>query len=247
MEGNVLKYRLTIIYLQINSNVIVDYHEVYKKKKRKLDIYNPTENEFQSNITTVSSPPVECIQTLLTPANNDKIGLIVEPFKSRPPLLLVDEMAKPGALKQVISYIFPRSCGKHDILTIFLQILTNRSKEKIRAILHKHTAHIKGDEESTPNIRKQIVSNIKLFLVKSARGRDKHTSIQARQAIFTACTYSKSGTTRNLDKIREVIGMKKHGFYAWTVSRDKNMYTYEQIYASKRKTKRGELQKYCVL
>ena len=122
---------------------------------------------------------------------------------------------------------FPRSCGKYDTLTIVLHILTNRSKEKTQTLLRKHIAKIEGDEESAPNISKQIVSNITLFLGKMARGRDKQISIQARQAILTAYMFSESGTMSNLDKIREVIGITKHGFYVRKAACDKSLYTYE--------------------
>ena len=246
-EGNTLKYRLTRSYLQIDSDVIIDYYEAYKNRKRKQDVYNPTENESQSNDPIACPPPVEGINTSVSLGDTDESESISEPSKQRPPLLLLEGMDKLAALEEFISYFFPRSSGKHDTLTIVLQVLTNRSKERTRALLRKHTAKIEGDEEKVINISEQIVSNIKSFLAKTARGRDKQTSIQAKQAILTACTFSESGRMSNLDKIREVIGITKHGFYARKVARDKNVYTYEQVLASKRKTRWGELQKQCVL
>ena len=85
-------------------------------------------------------------------------------------------MDKLAALEEFISYFFPRSSGKHDTLTIVLQVLTNRSKERTQALLREQTAKIEGDEEDVINISKQIVSNIKSFLAKTTRGRDKQTS-----------------------------------------------------------------------
>ena len=51
----------------------------------------------------------------------------------------------------------------------------------------------------------------------------------------------------NLDEIRNAIGITKYGFCERKTPRDKNVYTYEQVCASKRKNKWGELQKQSVL
>ena len=39
------------------------------------------------------------------------------------------------------------------------------------------------------------------------------TSMQAKHTILTACTYTESGNTVDLDRIRDVIGMSKNTFY----------------------------------
>ena len=48
------------------------------------------------------------------------------------------------------------------------------------------------------------------FMTHKKKGRNNVTSMQAKQAILTACTYTQSGTTLDLDKIRDVIGMSKN-------------------------------------
>lgn len=80
-EGNTLKYRLTRSYLQIDSDVIIDYYEFYKNRKRKQDVYNPTENESQSNDPIACPPPVEGINTSVSLGDTDESESISEPSK----------------------------------------------------------------------------------------------------------------------------------------------------------------------
>ena len=112
------------------------------RTKKKLDVYNPTENESQPDDPIECAHPVEVINTSHSQRDTDESESISEPSKQRPPLLLLEGMDKLAALEQFISYFFPRSSGKHDTLTIVLQVLTNRSKERTRAILREHTAKI---------------------------------------------------------------------------------------------------------
>ena len=73
------------------------------------------------------------------------------------------------------------------------------------------------------------------------------TSIQVKQAILTACTYSESGTTVDLDRIRGTIGMSKNAFYLRKVQQNDNIDSYRLVEGSRRKTKWGLLQRKCVL
>ena len=73
------------------------------------------------------------------------------------------------------------------------------------------------------------------------------TSIQAKQAILTACTYSESGTTVDLDRIRGTIGMSKNAFYLRKGQHNDSIDSYRLVEGSHRKTKWGLLQRKCVL
>ena len=61
--------------------MIIDYYEVYKNKKRKLDVYNPTENESQSNDPIVRPPPVAATNTSVSLGDTDESQSISEPSK----------------------------------------------------------------------------------------------------------------------------------------------------------------------
>ena len=72
--------------------------------------------------------------------------------------------------------------------------------------------------------------------------------MQAKQAILTACTYTQSGNTLDMDKIRDVIGMSKNTFYIRKApQQNDDINTYRLAEGSQRKTKWGYLQKKCVL
>ena len=111
--------------------------------------------------------------------------------------------------------------------------------------MYKNLAKIEVDKETEPSIINQILNNTNSFLKNTAQGRNKQSSIQAKQAILTTCIFSEPSTMTHLDKIRDAIGITKHGSYARKVAQDKSVYAY--ISASKRKAKGGILQKKYVL
>ena len=84
-------------------------------------------------------------------------------------------------------------------------------------------------------------------MTSKTKGRGKMTSIQAKQAILTACTYSTSGSKVGLKRIREEIGMSKNAFYRRNLTRNLNIDSYELVETSHRQTKWGLLQRHCVL
>ena len=53
-----------------------------------------------------------------------------------------------------------------------------------------------------------IMRNIRCFL-SSTKGRDKTLELHTKQAILTAYTYSSSGNSVVLDKVRDVLGARK--------------------------------------
>ena len=78
------------------------------------------------------------------------------------------------------------------------------------------------------------------------QARDRKSTAEVKQVVLAACTYSKSVSTKNLDKICDAIGFPKQGFYSRIITRDVNTYTYRPVEGSKCITKWGALQRQCV-
>ena len=94
---------------------------------------------------------------------------------------------------------------------MILTILTRSKAQKIK-ILRDKLSELSCEIDKA-DISTVIVHNIREFMTHKKKGRDNVTSMQAKQAILTACTYTQSGNTLDLDKIRDVIGMSKNTFY----------------------------------
>ena len=98
-----------------------------------------------------------------------------------------------------LSYFSLAAQNQRNALDLILTILTRSKAHKIK-ILRDKLSELSCEIDKA-DISKVIVHNIREFMTHKKKGRDNLSSMQAKQAIVIACTYTGSGSTVDLDRI----------------------------------------------
>ena len=120
------------------------------------------------------------------------------------------------------------------MITLVLDTVTHSKKDQV-VILHEALDRLVMAEVQEESVSNAIVENIRCFLTIS-KGRDKTDKLKTKQAILTACTYSRSHNSVGLDNIRDALGVSKNSFYHKTIARTTTIECYKPVGRSHHQT-----------